>query len=520
MGSRLPFVMLAALAAACSSSKEGKPEITPSAQEAKARPQYAGELPRIDDGGAVVPLDRVKPETAIFIAADGTLGLMTSTGEDWPKEIAKQKPVAFDELRALIVGGSGRFDDPPPPEEEEEDEDESGGTGTMVTLEEGKMGKKESERAEGQYKMKKNQDDPQLARQQAIEQARKAGILGSPALQQGGAFATLTGTGDYGEAVGPLASTVGLPVDVLPHHTPVVFADPKAKATVLVDVLAVAGGTLAVKRAGGVGLFRVGFSNGIGMPSMGGSFADPLPEAWVEAHLDATNLHLLVGNLDKRYEIPLVNDKVDFARLAAKLDEIKQLPELAKTKTDLFVDVLAHGDMPVQKLVDVLVAVDAARARPRIGTSPTPAADRKLKSEYGIIGVGGGYGGGDGFGDDPDRGGMRGRAADVPQVRIGQPVATGDLDKAIIRRYIKRNLQKITYCYEKILLAKPEIEGTVNVQFFITPNGAVESASANGVDAEVSSCVAEVIKQIQFPKPKGGGGVQVNYPFTFRPSGG
>ena len=38
--------------------------------------------------------------------------------------------------------------------------------------------------------------DPQLARQQAIEQARNAGILGSTALTQGGAFASLTGTGD------------------------------------------------------------------------------------------------------------------------------------------------------------------------------------------------------------------------------------------------------------------------------------------------------------------------------------
>jgi hypothetical protein len=28
-----------------------------------------------------------------------------------------------------------------------------------------------------------------------------------------------------------------------------------------------------------------------------------------------------------------------------------------------------------------------------------------------------------------------------------------------------------------------------------------------------------VIKGIEFPKPKGGGGVQVNYPFTFRPEG-
>ena len=90
-------------------------------------------------------------------------------------------------------------DDPPPPEEEDKPDDgeeESGGTGTAMALDEGKMGKKDSDRAEGQYKMQKNQEDPQLARQQAIEQARNAGILGSTALVQGGAFASLTGTGD------------------------------------------------------------------------------------------------------------------------------------------------------------------------------------------------------------------------------------------------------------------------------------------------------------------------------------
>ncbi len=70
-------------------------------------------------------------------------------------------------------------DDPPPPEATEADDaDESGGTGTAMALEEGKMGKKESDRAEGQYKMQKSKEDPMLARQQAIEQARNAGILG------------------------------------------------------------------------------------------------------------------------------------------------------------------------------------------------------------------------------------------------------------------------------------------------------------------------------------------------------
>ncbi|HEY5938131.1 MAG TPA: AgmX/PglI C-terminal domain-containing protein [Kofleriaceae bacterium] len=137
---------------------------------------------------------------------------------------------------------------------------------------------------------------------------------------------------------------------------------------------------------------------------------------------------------------------------------------------------------------------------------------------YGKIGHGSGTGSGYGVGGG--RGGMRGRSGASPTVRIGQPNANGDLDKAIIRRYIKRNLQKIQYCYEKALLAKPNLAGTVSTTFFITPNGQVAQSQATGVDKDVASCVARVIKQIEFPKPKGGGGVQVNYPFTFVPAGG
>jgi hypothetical protein len=131
-------------------------------------------------------------------------------------------------------------------------------------------------------------------------------------------------------------------------------------------------------------------------------------------------------------------------------------------------------------------------------------------SRYGTIGSGSGSGYG--------RGGLRGRSSPVPTVSVGQPQATGDLDKAIIRRYIKRNIQKLEYCYEKQLLAKPTLKGTVTATFEIASSGLVTSSTAEGVDPEVSECIAAVIKDIEFPKPKGGGVVEVKYPLTFRPA--
>jgi hypothetical protein len=282
-------------------------------------------------------------------------------------------------------GSTTAQDDPPPPEEEDEPDDgseSSGGTGQAMALEEGKMGKQDSTRAEGQYKMKDNGLDPQLARQQAIEAARTAGILGSSAFTQGGAFASLTGTGDISSGL---------------------------------DDADIYGGLLGDE----AGEMQGGFGYGRGGVGPGGG-----GQGW---------------------------GTIGTGRFGT----------------------IGHGD-----------------------------------------GTGTGYGVGGG------RGGMKGRTSAVPTVSIGTPSANGDLDKAIIRRYIKRNLPKIQYCYEKELLAKPSLAGTVQTQFLIMPNGTVASANGNGVDGTVAACVASVVKSIEFPKPKNGGSVQVNYPFIFRAAGG
>ena len=114
---------------------------------------------------------------------------------------------------------------------------------------------------------------------------------------------------------------------------------------------------------------------------------------------------------------------------------------------------------------------------------------------------------------------LDGGAPAVPSISIGQPNVQGDLDKAVIRRYIKQNVPKLLACYETQLRAKPDLAGTVQTQFYISPNGTVAAHAASGVAFEVATCVEGVIAAIEFPKPKGGGGVQVNFPFTFRPPG-
>ncbi|HWO24043.1 MAG TPA: AgmX/PglI C-terminal domain-containing protein [Kofleriaceae bacterium] len=106
-----------------------------------------------------------------------------------------------------------------------------------------------------------------------------------------------------------------------------------------------------------------------------------------------------------------------------------------------------------------------------------------------------------------------------PTVSIGQPDVQGDLDKAIIRRYVKRNAAQIQTCYEKRLAARPRLAGTVTVRFLIDRSGQVSMSSSVGLDREVASCVAAVVKEIEFPRPKGDRDVSVSYPLVFRRAG-
>jgi len=139
-------------------------------------------------------------------------------------------------------------------------------------------------------------------------------------------------------------------------------------------------------------------------------------------------------------------------------------------------------------------------------------------SEYGTWGTGARKG--DGWGGSGGGGpGMRKRSPVDPGGILGRPSSEGDLDKAIIKRYIKRNVDKIAYCYEKQLLANPGLGGAMSVQFLIAPNGTVQASNGSGFNGEVASCVAGVIKSINFPAPKNGGSVQVNYPFNFHAAG-
>lgn len=108
----------------------------------------------------------------------------------------------------------------------------------------------------------------------------------------------------------------------------------------------------------------------------------------------------------------------------------------------------------------------------------------------------------------------------VPDPTISKPRVNGDIDREIVRRYIRRQRDRIRYCYERELLTQPDLAGTVESSFLIDGNGAVVASTASGIGhSKVEKCVADIVKAISFPQPSGGSSVQVTYPFRFRSSG-
>jgi len=99
----------------------------------------------------------------------------------------------------------------------------------------------------------------------------------------------------------------------------------------------------------------------------------------------------------------------------------------------------------------------------------------------------------------------------------------GALDRSDIDNEIRRNLYSIRTCYARALDKDGSIYGRVVINFIIdddgfVPVGKVLTSSMHRKDVE--ECVANQIKKIKFPAPKGGGIVIVNYPFVFKHSYG
>jgi hypothetical protein len=101
---------------------------------------------------------------------------------------------------------------------------------------------------------------------------------------------------------------------------------------------------------------------------------------------------------------------------------------------------------------------------------------------------------------------------------FGELKVSAGLDKAIVSRYLRRNREKLLYCYEKEQLAKPALARLGSATFSIGAAGQVTDAKAKGMDDAADGCVAEVISGIEFPKPSGDKPVTVTSAYSIAPA--
>jgi hypothetical protein len=99
-------------------------------------------------------------------------------------------------------------------------------------------------------------------------------------------------------------------------------------------------------------------------------------------------------------------------------------------------------------------------------------------------------------------------------------VVLGSMDPELLRKILQEYLPQFRHCYQQELIsASKDIKGVIDLDFQISPDGRVSRADIKAKDARFSrkgtNCMADVLRIIEFPKPKGGGVVDVRQPLNF-----
>lgn len=99
-------------------------------------------------------------------------------------------------------------------------------------------------------------------------------------------------------------------------------------------------------------------------------------------------------------------------------------------------------------------------------------------------------------------------------------VVLGSMDPELLRKILREYIPQFRHCYQQELIGHSEkIKGVIDLNFTISPMGKVAKYNIRAKDARFSKkgigCMGQVLSLIDFPKPKGGGVVDVRQPLNF-----
>lgn len=99
-------------------------------------------------------------------------------------------------------------------------------------------------------------------------------------------------------------------------------------------------------------------------------------------------------------------------------------------------------------------------------------------------------------------------------------VVLGSMDPELLRKILREYIPQFRHCYQQELIGNSDkIKGVIDLNFTISAAGKVSKYNIRVKDAKFSEkgvgCMGQVLSLIDFPKPKGGGVVDVKQPLNF-----
>lgn len=99
-------------------------------------------------------------------------------------------------------------------------------------------------------------------------------------------------------------------------------------------------------------------------------------------------------------------------------------------------------------------------------------------------------------------------------------VVLGSMDPELLRKILREYIPQFRHCYQQELIGNSDkIKGVIDLNFTISATGKVAKYNIKAKDAAFSqkgvNCMGQVLGLIDFPKPKGGGVVDVRQPLNF-----
>lgn len=115
--------------------------------------------------------------------------------------------------------------------------------------------------------------------------------------------------------------------------------------------------------------------------------------------------------------------------------------------------------------------------------------------------------------------GLSGKTSSTTAYIEAKTKVLGALDPNLIRKIMREYIPQFRRCYQRELLTNPSVSGVFDLSFKINKygrgTGTRVKSNGKGFSKEGMTCVKRVVKLIKFPRPKGGGYVDVKQPMNF-----